>query len=134
MAHPPRFDDDDPLLARVRHLARALPGAEEKVSHGRPSFFTRKVFAIYGGVVKGAHDDLSLSRSLLFLPDDDHRDLLRGDDRFVVPAYEGAYGWLCLPLDRGAPDWDEVADLMEESFRLTAPPALVRQLDDRPPA
>ena len=27
MAHPVMFDDDDPLLARVRELALALPGA-----------------------------------------------------------------------------------------------------------
>ena len=29
MAHPPRYRDDDPLLARIRDLALALPGAGE---------------------------------------------------------------------------------------------------------
>ena len=53
MAHPQQFDDDDPVLSRVRELCLALPGAAEKVSHGRPMFFTRKAFAIYGGVTKG---------------------------------------------------------------------------------
>lgn len=129
MTHPRRFDPDDPLLATLRGVCLALPGAAEKVSHGRPAFFTKTIFAIFGGVVKGAHDDLSLARSLLFRPDADHRDLLLRDDRFVVPAYEGAHGWLCLPLDRGEPDWDEVGDLVEESFRMTAPARLVAQLD-----
>jgi hypothetical protein len=43
------FDHDDPYLGRVRELAQALPGADMKVSHGRPAFFTKKVFAYYGG-------------------------------------------------------------------------------------
>mgnify|MGYP000895616343 CR=1 FL=1 len=36
----------------------ALPGAAEKVSHGRPAFFTTKVFAYYGGSrkVDGVYD------------------------------------------------------------------------------
>ncbi|KAB7746312.1 MmcQ/YjbR family DNA-binding protein [Nostocoides sp. F2B08] len=136
MAHPARFDPDDPLLHRLRDIALALPGADEKVSHGRPTFFTRKVFAIFGGVVKGDHHSDSLARSVLFLPAADERDALLADGRFVVPAYEGAYGWLCLPLDRGESngsetDWAEVSELVEESFRATAPVTLVRALDAR---
>jgi hypothetical protein len=136
MAHPARFDPDDPLLHRLRDIALALPGADEKVSHGRPTFFTRKVFAIFGGVVKGDHYADTLARSVLFLPAADEREALLADGRFVVPAYEGAYGWLCLPLDRGGPsgpdtDWSEVSELVEESFRATAPVTLVRALDAR---
>ena len=136
MAHPARFDPDDPLLHRLRDIALALPGADEKVSHGRPTFFTRKVFAIFGGVVKGDHHADTLARSVLFLPAADEREALLADGRFVVPAYEGAYGWLCLPLDRGGPsgpdtDWSEVSELVEESFRATAPVTLVRALDAR---
>ena len=131
MAHPLRFDADDPLLARLRAVALALPGAAEKVSHGRPTFFTRKVFAIYGGVAKGDHASAALRRSLVFLPAADEREALGQDGRFVVPAYEGAYGWLCLPLDRPETDWLEVAELVEESFRRTAPRARVRELDAR---
>ena len=52
MAHPPMFDDDDPVLARVRALAAELPGTAEKVSHGRPAFFIKKVFAYYRGALK----------------------------------------------------------------------------------
>ena len=43
MAHPPRYDDRDPLLARVRELAFALPEAKEKISHGTPTFFINGV-------------------------------------------------------------------------------------------
>lgn len=33
MEHAAMFDDDDPVLERVRSLALTLPGAGEKVSH-----------------------------------------------------------------------------------------------------
>ena len=130
MAHPPRYRDDDPLLGRVRDIALALPGADEKVSHGRPTFFTRKVFAVFGGVVKGDHRSDALGQALVFLPDDAERPALVADGRFVVPGYEGAYGWLALDL-RVDPDWAEVAELVETSFRCTAPARLVAELDDR---
>ena len=129
MSHPPRYLDDDPLLGKVREIALALPGAAEKVSHGRPTFFTTKVFAIFGGVIKGDHRDTALARGLVFLPGSDEREALLADGRFVVPGYEGAYGWLCLPLDRDDPDWAEVAELVEESYRRTAPPKLIKELD-----
>lgn len=32
-----------------------MPGAAERIRHGRPTFLTRKFFAIYGGVIKGEH-------------------------------------------------------------------------------
>lgn len=131
MAHPSRFDAGDPLLATVRDIALALPAAAEKLSHGRPTFYTRKVFAIFGGVVKGDHASTQLRRSLVFLPASDEREALMADGRFVVPGYEGAYGWLCLPLDRPDTDWDEVAELVEESFRRTAPVTLVKELNAR---
>jgi YjbR protein len=130
VAHPARFDDDDPLLARVRGIALALPGAAEKTSHGRPTFFSRKVFAIFGGVVKGDHGSDALRQALVFLPDDDERPALLEDPRVVVPGYEGAYGWLALDL-RADPDWDEVAELVESSYRATAPARLVAELDAR---
>ncbi len=130
MAHPLRYRDDDPLLGRVRTLALALPGADEKVSHGRPTFFTRKVFAIFGGVVKGDHGSDALGQALVFLPDAGERPALLEDPRVSVPGYEGAYGWLALDL-RGDCDWTEVGELVETSYRLTAPARLVAELDGR---
>lgn len=127
-------DLDDPHLARVRQLCLTLPGADEKLSHGRPNFFTRKVFAIFGGSLKGDHDAPVARRSLLFLPDRSEREALAQDERFFVPAYLSPSGWLGMtfhevPVD--AVDWVEVAELVEMSYRLTAPPTLVRELDAR---
>lgn len=127
------FDTGDPYLRRLREICLALPGADEKVSHGRPNFFTRKVFAIYGGVVKGDHDPEPYRHALIVQPDEADRAALLEDPRFVVPGYYGPYGWLMLDLrnDRAADgvDWDEVAELVDASYRRTAPVRLVRELD-----
>ncbi len=123
------FDDDDPLLARVRDLAATFPGSAEKVSHGRPAFFTKKVFAYYGGSHKVDGEWVQHPQSIVVQPDGDDRPALVQDPRVYVPAYLGPSGWIGLDLaDDG--DWDEVAELLDASFRLTAPRRLVAELDD----
>ena len=52
MGHPQMFDDDDPVLARVTAICLDLPQSSRKISHGRPAFFTKKVFTYYGGSLK----------------------------------------------------------------------------------
>ena len=129
------FDEDDPFLARVRAICLALPGAAEKVAHGRPNFFTRKVFAIFGGSLKGHHYAPIARHSLLFLPDAAEREALLEDSRCFVPAYVGTSGWLGLTFHGLAGpddvDWSEMAELVDASYRLTASKTLVRELDSR---
>ncbi len=127
MAHPKNFDDDDPILAKVREVALAFPEAAEKVSHGRPCFFTKKIFCIYGAAVKG-DEWVQHPQSILVLPDEDERHALLDDERGFVPAYWGPYGWIGIDLD-AATDWDEIAELLEDSFRATAPKRAITTLD-----
>ena len=124
------FDDDDPYLARVRELAAEFPGTAMKVSHGRPALFTKKIFAYYGGSVKvdGAYEQHE--QSVMILPDPGDRQALLEDERTFVPAYLGPYGWIGLDLDE-ASDWTEVAELLDASYRLTAPKKLIAELDAR---
>ncbi len=129
MSHPLRFDADDPLLARVRQICLALPEGKEKISHGHPNFFTVKVFAMFGGVVKGDHASAEYGRSVLVLPDPEERLALVEDPRFFVPAYSGPSGWLGLHLAAYPPDWDLVGELVDMSYRNTAPARLVRRLE-----
>jgi predicted DNA-binding protein (MmcQ/YjbR family) len=63
------------------------------------------------------------------LPTPTEREALLADPRGWVPAYLGPSGWLGLDLGDD-PDWTEVRELVEESFRLTAPARLARALDD----
>lgn len=133
------FDADDPLLARLREICLALPDAAEKVSHGRPNWYTHKVFAGFGGSMKGDHSGTLLDRALLFLSDPEDAPALEQDERILVPAYVGHRGWRALPLDggdsaggvsgRGEVDWDEVAELVEASYRQLAGVRRVARLD-----
>jgi hypothetical protein len=45
--------------------------------------------------------------------------------RFFVPPYVGPSGWVGVYLD-GKVDWKEVAELMRDAWRLTAPKRLLR--------
>jgi hypothetical protein len=49
-------------------------------------------------------------------------------ERFFVPPYVGPRGWVGLRLDVDL-DWDEVAVVVEESWRLTAPKRLTAEFD-----
>lgn len=128
MAHPQMFDDDDPVLARVREIAASFPDSAEKVSHGRPAFFTRKVFAYYGGSVRLDGEWIQHPRCVVVQPDPEDRLALNEDPRVFVPAYLGPSGWLGVDLDERT-DWDEVAELLDASYRLTAPRRSIARLD-----
>ena len=127
MAHPKMFDDDDPMLERVRAIALSLPEAQEKISHGRPAFFTRKVFAHYGGTEKLASGEMvQHPQALLVLLDPmDAEVVLERSDSFV-PMYLGPSGWVGLEiadLDDG-----EIRELIVASFRNTASARLIKAL------
>lgn len=128
--HPIMYDEDDPVFQRVRGLALAYPGADMKVSHGRPAFFTKKIFATYGGSIRHGKEDWEQRRqSLLVLPADDaEREALLQSPQGFAPAYWGPWGWVGIDLDTKT-DWDEIDELLDASYRLTAGKRLIAQLD-----
>ena len=122
------FDDDDPVLARVRTIVLSLPEAAEKISHGRPAFFTKKIFAHYGGTEKLASGEMvQHPQALLVLLDPmDAEVVLERPDSFV-PMYLGPSGWVGLEfadLDDG-----EIRELLVDSYRNTASATLIKALD-----
>jgi hypothetical protein len=125
--HPIMFDADDPLLERVRALALALPEAEERISHGRPwfSIVGRTAFAVYGSGTRGP-DKVMHPHAVVVHVDDDERPARAQDPRFFVPAYLGPKGWLGLDVDGPDTDWAEVAELLDASWRHSAPARLLR--------
>ena len=128
MEHPLMFRDDDFGLAEVRQICLALPEATEKISFGRPWFRVKTAFAVFGGGTSGP-DKRMFPSGLLIHPDADTRLALLEDPRFFVPAYMGAGGWMGLDLLAAPVDWQEVAELVDESYRNTAPRRLVALLD-----
>ncbi|MDN5585798.1 MAG: MmcQ/YjbR family DNA-binding protein [Brevibacterium sp.] len=127
MAHPQMFDPEDPQLARLREIALSFPETQEKVSHGRPTFFTKKVFAYFGGARKLITGGMEQHpQALLILPDPmDAEVLLERPDAFV-PMYLGPSGWIGLEVE--VLDEEELRELLTDSYRNTAPARLVAQI------
>lgn len=122
MTHPRMYDDGDPLLTGVRALASAFPESAEVESWGRPTFRAgRKIFAVFGTHVS--------PHGLVLRPDEDEREALLADPRFSSPPYFGPSGWLALDLDAAPVDWDEVAELLDDSYRQVALRRMLQALD-----
>ncbi|GED98375.1 MmcQ/YjbR family DNA-binding protein [Gordonia crocea] len=131
MPHPIMFSDDDPFLARIREMALAFPTATEQVAHGRPTFRCPKMFGMYGGGEKNIEKGVPgrrFDQSILFVADPAEREALLADERFFLPAYVGAFGWVGLILDDDT-DWTEVGELLDASFREVAPKRTIAELD-----
>lgn len=124
------FDEDDPIYQEVSEIALGFPGADMKVSHGRPAFFTKKIFATYGGSIKIDGEYVQHPESVLIVPDPDDKPALENDDRFYIPAYWGPWGWMGFDLEDGF-DHEELTELIDASYRLTATNKLIKELDAR---
>lgn len=129
MPHPIMFRDDDPGLTELRRVALGFPEAFEKISHGRPAFCAPKMFAVYGGNAKSDGTMVSYPHSLLVKVDESEQRALGQDSRFFSPMYLALSGWLGLDFGAAPVDWDEVGELVDASFRLTASARLIRLLD-----
>ena len=118
---------DDPL-ARLRAICLALPEAGERGGVVEHTFRVRdKIFAMF---LDNHHGDGRVAMWCKAPPG--AQDVLVGSDpaRYFVPPYVGHHGWVGVLLDP-PPDWDDVADLVLDSYRLTAPKRLVALLDRR---
>jgi hypothetical protein len=52
-------------------------------------------------------------------------------ERFHLPSYLGARGWVGLWLDLPSINWEEVESILTDAYRLTAPKRLVALLEGR---
>ncbi len=110
-------------LARIRGLCLALPEAEERPfgDHTAPAFRIRdKFFAMTSE--DGSSMTLKAPKGVQAL-------LVASDPtRFFVPKYVGHIGWVGVRLDLSQPpEWDELAEMIVESYCLTAPKRLAAQ-------
>lgn len=130
---PPRpaLPDAAAHLVEVRRLALAFPGTEERVSHGRVTFRARLLFAVFSGMTKAAPGTplRQYPDSVLVKVDPAELTALSQDPRFYLPAYYGPAGWLGLDLAAAPVDWQEVAELLDMSYREVAGTRLVARLD-----
>ena len=108
------------MEADVRELALSLPATTEKPSYGTPGFRVRdRLFARIReeGVL------------VLWRESEEEKEALveaEPEKFFTTPHYDG-YPNILIRL--GAVDREELAELVEESWRLRAPESLVEQFD-----
>jgi hypothetical protein len=115
------------VASRLRELTGRYPEVSERLSHGAVTFFVRgKRTLAY--LSDDHHGDGRLA--LIYpAPDGVQAEVLAADpERFFRPPYVGHRGWVGLRLDID-PDWDEVADVLDEAYRAVAPKRLIAELD-----
>jgi len=129
MAHPVMFDRSDPIHRRIRAAALAFPGAAEKLSHGRAAFHTVKVFAYASWTRKLSDGTYERHPHALVIHPDPHEREAYLQDGAWLPPYLAASGWIAIDLDHV---WlPRLNELLDASYRTTAPKRLIAELDAR---
>ena len=110
-------------LDRVRAVALMLPEAEEKLSHGQPTFFVGgKQFAQF----REDHHGDGLTVVCVKTADADEQAMLIEANPAVYSraAYLGSSGWVGMDM-AGDIDWALVEDRIARSWELAAPDRLL---------
>jgi phosphoribosylglycinamide formyltransferase-1 len=100
----------------------ALPEATREIQGSHAAFSVKgKKFAYF---LNDHHGDGMVAVTCKVAPGDNNALVSAQPDRFYLPAYIGSRGWVALRLDRGEIDWEEVSELVRDSYRRTAPKRL----------
>ncbi len=115
-----RRDPHNPI-ARLREICLALPKAIEKEAWGEATFRVGgKMFAM----TDDNHHDSGRVAVWCKAPLMVQEILVNSDpERFFRPPYVGHKGWVGVRLDVKV-DWDELANIVADSYRMTAPKRL----------
>jgi hypothetical protein len=128
MTEHPEVHIEPHILDELREICMTLPEAEESIAFGAPTFkINSKNFAM---TQRGSEDRPSVW--VKGAPGRQEMVVAAFPDRYYRPPYVGPKGWIgCWLDDIALPDWDEIEDLIVESYRLIAPKRLVKQMDSR---
>ncbi|MFI5353084.1 MAG: MmcQ/YjbR family DNA-binding protein [Candidatus Binatales bacterium] len=111
----------DPIK-RLREICLVLPEAVEKEAWGEATFRVGgKMFAMTdNNHHNSGHVSVWCKAPLMV------QEILVNSDpqRFFKPPYVGHKGWVGVRLDVKVVDWDELANIVADSYRMTAPKRL----------
>jgi hypothetical protein len=116
---PQHPDKGDKQIERVRRICLALPGATEKLSHGEPTFFVKKVFAMCSN---NHHHDGHIAVVIPAAIGIQEMLIKTSPKKFYRPPYVGVSGWVGIELNRVSDK--ELAFHINEAWRLIAPKKL----------
>lgn len=108
-------------LVRLRNLCLTFPETSERLSHGEPTWFiqNKKTFVMFAD----HHHDDRLAFWCAAPPGVQEHLITSEPERYFKPPYVGHRGWLGVWLDVPV-DWDEVAERVEDAYRMVAPKRL----------
>lgn len=107
-------DSKETIVRRLRASCLAFPDANERISHGSPTWFAGKgkVFAMLDDHHHGA-EHLSV---WVPAPDGVQATLVEAaPDRYFRPPYMGPSGWIGVVLDT-RPDWAAVEEHLRDAY------------------
>src|SRR5262252_6490965 len=105
---------DAATVERLRKICLALPDANERISHGEPTWFAGKGKSF--AMVDNHHHGSAHLSVWLPQPPDIQESLIDSDSaRFFRPPYVGPRGWVGVVLDT-KPEWDMVEQLVREAY------------------
>lgn len=104
----------------VRELVRALPECEEGTSYGTPAF------KVKGNLFVRLHQDGD-AVVVRIEPAERAMRMAADPEAFFITDHYAAHPWMLVRLS--AVGRDDLAELLEDSWRLRAPPRLRAQLD-----
>jgi hypothetical protein len=85
-------------LKRVRKICLALPDTVEKISHGEPTFFSKKgVFTIFSN---NHHNDGHVAALVPAPPGLQEALISEEPNTYYRPPYVGGAGWVGIELDQ----------------------------------
>lgn len=116
--------DPDAFLAKLGALCAPYPGAEAYIMVHHPAYRV-------GGkpfVIAGISDRKNEEQTVCFKFAKEEQPIALQDPRFFKTPYIGQHGWTSLRVGE-EPDWDEIARLVEHSYRRVAPKKRLAELD-----
>lgn len=119
---------EDRRLTRLTKICLALPEAARRTCESHSAFLVKKKNFAY--FLYDHHGDGIIGVTCKVLPGDNGRLVSADPKRFYMPAYIASKGWVALRLDVGEVDWDEVKELIKESYQLIAPKKLGAMVKD----
>jgi predicted DNA-binding protein (MmcQ/YjbR family) len=119
------------LLARLTKVCLGLPEASVDDRHPphRGFVVNKKNFAWF---TVDEHGDGRVALGVRAVAKENEQLVASDPERFGLPKYVARHGWVIYYLDlKDRPvDWDEVTELLLDSYRLQAPSRLTRLLAD----
>jgi hypothetical protein len=121
----PHVDIDPDVMAPLREICLDYPEVVETEAFGSPTFQVRtKNFAMVH------QPDHRVAVWCKAPPGAQEMWIATDPDRYYKPPYLGPKGWVAAWISpECGPDWEAIAEIVDESYRLVAPKRLVATMD-----